>query len=148
MFNRNAIFNGGLRPHYYCLPVLKRERHRLALRRLATSGRSNVFLGTDSAPHLRTQKEAECGCAGIFSAPVALQCYLTVFDEENALHQFEAFASLNGARFYGLPRNQGTVTLKREPFLVPEYLEQIGGGNVRIFLGGNLLPWRLASAAP
>ena len=147
MFNRNAIFAGGLRPHYYCLPVLKRERHRLALRRLVTSGRPNVFLGTDSAPHLRTLKEAGCGCAGIFNAPCALQSYATVFDEEGALDRFEAFASLNGARFHGLPPNEGTVTLEREPAAVPEDVELPGGGAIHPFLGGGELPWSLAGPA-
>ncbi len=147
MFNRNAIFSGGIRPHYYCLPVLKRERHRLALRRVATSGRTNVFLGTDSAPHLRTLKEAGCGCAGIFNAPSALQSYLTVFDEENALDKFEAFASLNGARFYGLPLNEGTVTLRRGPSEVPEDVALPGGGTIHPFLGGSTLPWRLVAPA-
>ena len=130
MFNRNAIFAGGLRPHHYCLPVLKRERHRLALRRLATGGHPNVFLGTDSAPHLRTLKEAGCGCAGIFNAPCALQSYATVFEEENALDRFEAFASLNGARFHGLAPNEGTITLEREPAAVPEDVELPCGGSI------------------
>jgi dihydroorotase len=147
MFNRNAIFTGGIRPHCYCLPVLKRERHRLALRRLVASGRDNVFLGTDSAPHLRRLKEAGCGCAGIFNAPVALQSYLTVFDEENALDKFEAFASLNGPRFYGLPPNEGTVTLCRAPCEVPEDIALPGGGTVHPFLGGSTLPWKLVGSA-
>ena len=148
MFNRNAIFIGGIRPHYYCLPVLKRERHRLALRRLATSGRTNIFLGTDSAPHLRHLKEAGCGCAGIFNAPVALQSYATVFDEEGALDRFEAFASLNGARFYGLPPNEGTVTLRRAPTEVPEDVPLPGGATIHPFLGGGRLPWSLVEADP
>jgi len=147
MFNRNALFTGGIRPHHYCLPVLKRERHRLALRRFATSASSQVFLGTDSAPHLRTLKEAACGCAGIFSAPVALESYLTVFDEENALDRFEAFASMNGARFYGLSPNEGTVTLCRAPCEVPQDIALPGGATVHPFLGGSTLTWRLAEAA-
>ena len=106
MFNRNAIFTGGIRPHFYCLPVLKRERHRLALRKVATSGDPRFFLGTDSAPHFRELKEAACGCAGIFNAPIAMHSYCTVFDQENALDRLEAFASLNGPRFYGLPPNE------------------------------------------
>jgi dihydroorotase len=144
MFNRNAIFLGGIRPHFYCLPVLKRERHRLALRRLATSGKANVFLGTDSAPHLRTLKEASCGCGGIFNAPSALRSYLTVFDEENALDNFEAFASLNGARFYGLPLNEGTVTLMKKPTTIAEDIDVPGLGTIHPFLGGSELPWSLA----
>ena len=111
--NRNAIFAGGLRPHAYCLPVAKREQHRLAVRKAATSGSAKFFLGTDSAPHSREAKESACGCAGIFNAPFALESYVGVFDEENALDRFEAFASVNGASFYGLPINEDTVTLER-----------------------------------
>ncbi|MFC5067567.1 dihydroorotase [Flaviflagellibacter deserti] len=111
MLNRNALFVGGVRPHFYCLPVLKRERHQIALRKAATSGQSCYFLGTDTAPHLRHLKEAACGCAGVFSAPVALGCYAQVFAEENALDRFEAFASLNGPAFYGLPANEDRITL-------------------------------------
>ena len=106
LYNRNALFQGGIRPHMYCMPVLKREPHRLALRAAATSGEAGFFLGTDTAPHLRHLKEASCGCAGVFSAPVALQAYLKVFAEEGALDRFEAFASLNGPAFYGLPPNE------------------------------------------
>jgi hypothetical protein len=143
MFNRNALFTGGLRPHQYCLPVLKRERHRLALRHFATSGSPKVFLGTDSAPHLRRLKEATCGCAGIFNAPVALQSYLTVFDEEKALDKFEAFASIHGARFYGLPLNGSTLTLRRVSCEVSEDIALPGGGSIHPFLGGSTLPWML-----
>lgn len=143
MFNRNAIFSGGIRPHYYCLPVLKRERHRLALRRAATSGDPSFFLGTDSAPHLRSRKEAGCGCAGIFNAPTALQSYCTVFDEEGALDRFEAFASSNGPQFYGLPPNEGTVTLQRSGFQVPADIALPGGGTIHPFLGGVALPWAI-----
>ena len=116
----------------------------LALRRLAVSGHPNVFLGTDSAPHLRRLKEAGCGCAGIFNAPSALQSYATVFEQENALHRFEAFASLNGARFYGLPPNEGTVTLRREPAELPEEVALPSGDAIHPFLGGSSLPWTLA----
>jgi dihydroorotase len=143
MFNRNALFTGGLRPHQYCLPALKRERHRLALRHFATSGSPKVFLGTDSAPHLRRLKEATCGCAGIFNAPVALQSYLTVFDEEKALDKFEAFASIHGARFYGLPLNGSTLTLRRVSCEVSEDIALPGGGSIHPFLGGSTLPWML-----
>ena len=143
MFNRNAMFTGGIRPHFYCLPVLKRERHRLALRKVATSGDPRFFLGTDSAPHLRALKEAGCGCAGIFNAPTALQSYCTVFDEENALERFEAFASLNGPRFYGMAPNEGTVTLSNADYQIPEDVELPGGGAIHSFLGGGILPWTL-----
>ncbi|WP_256221352.1 dihydroorotase [Variovorax sp. OK605] len=143
MFNRNALFTGGIRPHHYCLPVLKRERHRLALRRAATSGDARFFLGTDSAPHLRTLKEAACGCAGIFNAPTALQAYLQVFEEEGALARFEAFASENGARFYGLPLNEGTLTLRRQPVQVPDDIALPDGTALHPFLGGGTLAWSL-----
>ncbi|SPK70687.1 dihydro-orotase [Cupriavidus taiwanensis] len=144
MFNRNAIFAGGIRPHYYCLPVLKRERHRLALRRAATSGLPAFFLGTDSAPHDTTAKESACGCAGIFSAHVALQAYLTVFEEEDALGRFEAFASDNGARFYGIPPNRETITFHRRPMRVTEQIDLPDGRHIRQFLAGETLPWTLA----
>jgi dihydroorotase len=123
IINRNAIFAGGLRPHAYCLPVAKREKHRLAVRKAATSGQQNIFLGTDSAPHTREAKESACGCAGIFNAPFALESYATVFEEEGALDKLEAFASLNGPRFYGLPANEETVTLERSEVDVPEEIE-------------------------
>lgn len=119
VINRNAMFDGGIRPHLYCLPVAKRERHRLALRRAATSGSSKFFLGTDSAPHAVGDKESACGCAGIFNAPVALQSYATVFEEEGALGRFEAFASEHGPRFYGLALNAGSIALERTPCEVP-----------------------------
>jgi dihydroorotase len=140
MLNRNAIFERGLRPHAYCLPVAKREEHRLAVRQAATSGSSKFFLGTDSAPHPRHAKESGCGCAGIFNAPVALEAYATVFDEEGALDRLEAFASENGARFYGLAPNDGTVTLRREPAEVPDAL---GVGDIEMvpFLAGKTLDW-------
>jgi dihydroorotase len=123
IINRNAIFAGGLRPHAYCLPVAKREKHRLAVRKAATSGQQNIFLGTDSAPHTREAKESACGCAGIFNAPFALESYATVFEEEGALDKLEAFACLNGPRFYGLPANEETVTLERSEVDVPEEIE-------------------------
>ena len=140
--NRNALFAGGLRPHAYCLPVVKRERHRLALRRAATSGSEKFFLGTDSAPHARDAKETGCGCAGIFNAPFALESYATVFEEEGALDRFEAFASLNGPRFYGLPLNSGTVTLERAECAVPETIDA-AGTRVVPFHAGERLGWRL-----
>ena len=147
LFNRNAMFLQGLRPHYYCLPVLKREKHRLALRKAATSGNPNFFLGTDSAPHSRGAKESACGCAGIFNAPAALESYIAVFDEENALDQFEGFASLNGPRFYNLPPNEERVTYCRQPYAVPENIELPNGERIHTFMGGNQLPWKLAASA-
>jgi dihydroorotase len=137
IINRNAIFAGGLRPHAYCLPVAKREEHRLAVRKAATSGWSNVFLGTDSAPHTREAKESSCGCAGIFNAPFALENYATVFDEEGALDKLEAFASINGARFYDLPVNEETVTLERAEIEVPHDVDGIVP-----FHAGKTLRWR------
>jgi dihydroorotase len=143
MINRNAIFERGLRPHAYCLPVAKREKHRLAVRRAATSGSPKFFLGTDSAPHSRQAKESACGCAGIFNAPYALEAYAAVFDEEGALDKLEAFASEHGPRFYGLPLNEGTVTLERTSTEVPDAL---GLGEIELvpFLAGSELPRSLA----
>jgi dihydroorotase len=137
--NRNAMLVGGIRPHAYCLPVAKREKHRLALRRAASSGSPKFFLGTDTAPHLREAKETACGCAGIFNAPFALESYLTVFDEEDKLDRFEGFASEHGPRFYGLPPNEGTITLERAPVEVPA---EIAG--VVPFHAGETLGWRFA----
>jgi dihydroorotase len=142
IINRNAIFAGGIRPHAYCLPVAKRERHRLAVRRATTSGAPNIFLGTDSAPHTVEAKESACGCAGIFTGLHALELYASVFDEDGALDRFEAFASENGARFYGLPLNSGTVTLAREQWQVPERLTA-GDAEVVPFRGGETLGWRM-----
>jgi dihydroorotase len=142
--NRNAMFAGGLRPHAYCLPVAKREQHRVALRKAATSGSAKFFLGTDSAPHDKSLKEAACGCAGIFNAPYALESYVTVFDEEGALAHFEAFASLNGPRFYGLPVNEGTVTLERAETRVPDVIDAWGTPVVP-FHAGQALGWRLSA---
>jgi dihydroorotase len=142
IINRNAIFAGGLRPHAYCLPVAKREKHRLAVRRAATSGAPNIFLGTDSAPHARHAKESACGCAGIFNAPYALESYINVFDDESALDKFEAFASVNGARFYGLPLNDDTVTLERSQVQVPERIES-DGIELIPFHSGETLGWKL-----
>src|SRR3954469_2531285 len=119
IINRTSLFQGGLRPHYYCLPVAKRERHRLALRKAVTSGDSCFFIGTDTAPHLASLKEAACGCAGVFVGATALQTYTQVFDEEGALDRLEKFASLNGANFYGLPVNTGTIQLKRQSVPMP-----------------------------
>ena len=145
VINRNAMFEGGLRPHAYCLPVAKRERHSLAVRRAATSGSPKFFLGTDSAPHTVERKEAACGCAGIFNAPFALETYAAVFEEEGALDRFEAFASENGPRFYGLPLNEGRVVLERAETEVPESLDA-AGSRVVPFMAGKTLPWRFAGA--
>ena len=136
--NRNALFAGGLRPDLYCLPVAKRELHRLALRAAATSGNPKFFLGTDSAPHERHAKESACGCAGIYNAPVALESYAAVFEAENALDRLEAFASEHGPRFYGLPLNDGTVTLARRPTPVPERVAELVP-----FHAGETLNWHL-----
>ncbi len=139
--NRNAMFAGGIRPHAYCLPVAKRELHRLALRKAATSGNPKFFLGTDSAPHAVSAKESACGCAGIFNAPYALESYVTVFEEEGALDKFEGFASLHGPAFYKLPVNEGTVTLRKASAPVPESIE-CAGTPVVPFHAGEELGWR------
>lgn len=141
-FNRNAIFAGGIRPHAYCLPVAKREQHRLALRKAATSGSPKYFLGTDTAPHEVHAKESACGCAGIFNAPFALESYAMVFDEENALDRLEGFASEHGPNFYGLPLNEATVILKRRTFTVPDDLEA-AGSRIIPFHAGEEIGWQL-----
>jgi dihydroorotase len=141
LYNRNALFSGGLRPHVYCLPVLKRERHRLALRAAATGGEANFFLGTDTAPHLRHLKEADCGCAGVFSAPVAIQAYLRVFAEENALDRVEAFASLNGPAFYGLPPNEERVTFAEGRAFTAERVAVGGEGEIVCLFEGERVDW-------
>lgn len=144
LINRNAIFDGGIRPHAYCLPVAKREQHRLAVRKAAVSGSAKFFLGTDSAPHVVAAKETSCGCAGIFNAPYALESYIRVFDEEGALDRFEAFVSENGARFYGLPLNEGTITLERVDQTVPD---RIGNDTESVvpFHAGETLGWRVVA---
>jgi dihydroorotase len=141
IINRNAIFDGGIRPHAYCLPVAKRELHRLAVRKAAVSGSPKFFLGTDSAPHGVDRKESACGCAGIFNAPFALESYAQVFEEEGVLDRLEGFASEHGPNFYGLPLNEGTVTLKRDDVVVPDV---IGQGDLRVvpFHAGETLRWR------
>jgi dihydroorotase len=140
--NRNAMLVGGIRPHAYCLPVAKREEHRLALRKAATSGSAKFFLGTDSAPHAKETKESDCGCAGIFNAPFALESYIQVFDEEGALGRFEQFASLAGPAFYGLPVNDGTIAFDRKPFEVPGAID-VAGTSIVPFHAGEMLNWRL-----
>jgi len=144
VINRNALFAGGLRPHAYCLPVAKREEHRLAVRRAATSGSPKFFLGTDSAPHAVERKESACGCAGIFNAPFALEVYATVFEEEGALERLETFASENGPNFYGLPLNEGKITLEKRPVEVPATLPAAGSALIP-FMAGETLPWRFAA---
>ena len=144
LLNRTALFQGGLRPHLYCLPVLKREEHRRALVRAATSSSPKFFLGTDSAPHSRRSKESACGCAGIYSAPTAIEVYAEIFDAAGALDRLEAFASFHGADFYGLPRNQGQIGLVRESWTVPAELG-IGPDALVPFRAGEQVTWRLAA---
>ena len=141
--NRNAMLVGGIRPHAYCLPVAKREEHRLALRKAATAGSAKFFLGTDSAPHSREAKESACGCAGIFNAPYALESYVQVFDEEDALDRFEQFASLAGPVFYGLPVNEERITIERGDCAVPDTIDA-AGTTIVPFHAGETLNWRLA----
>lgn len=143
MFNRNAMFRGGLQPHYYCLPVLKRDEHRQALLYAATSGNRKFFLGTDSAPHEQAQKESQCGCAGIFNAHAAIEMYATVFEQNNALDKLEAFASFNGPDFYGLPRNTGQITLKKESWVIPDAYP-LGKSRLIPLMAGETLNWKLA----
>jgi len=149
--NRNAMFAGGLRPDFYCLPVAKRELHRIALRAAATSGNPKFFLGTDSAPHGREAKEAACGCAGIFNAPFAIESYAAVFEQEKALERLEGFAAEFGPRFYGMPLNGGTITLERQPQAVPGQLLLSDGTGAPVelvpFHAGETLAWRLVPPA-
>jgi dihydroorotase len=143
LYSRNALFAGGLRPHLYCLPVLKREMHRRALVAAATSGSPKFFLGTDSAPHSRATKEAACGCAGCYSAPVALPLYAEVFEDANALERLEGFASLHGAAFYGLAPNADDITLVREAWTVPDALP-FGDETIVPLRAGTPMRWRVA----
>jgi dihydroorotase len=143
LLNRNALFQGGLRPHHYCLPVLKREAHREALVGAATSGNPKFFLGTDSAPHARGAKETACGCAGIYTAHAALELYAVAFEEAGALDKLEGFASRFGPQFYGLPVNEDTVTLERRGWKVPESLA-FGADRLVPLRAGETLPWTLA----
>ncbi len=146
LYNRNAIFAGGIRPHYYCLPILKRETHRLALVQAATGGSSRFFLGTDSAPHPVHLKEHACGCAGCYTAHAALELYAQAFEAAGALDELEAFAAFHGPDFYGLPRNQGTVTLRRESWVVPASLP-FADAQLMPLGAGEQLAWRLAATA-
>lgn len=142
LMNRNAMFAGGMRPHHYCLPVLKRETHRLALVKAATSGSKKFFLGTDSAPHAKTAKESDCGCAGMYNAVNAIELYAEVFEQANALDKLEAFASFNGADFYGLPRNQQRITLRKQAWTVPETLP-FGDDCLVPLRAGQTVAWQL-----
>jgi dihydroorotase len=144
LYNRNAIFTGGIRPHYYCLPVLKRETHRLALVEAAISDSNKFFLGTDSAPHPAHLKEHANGCAGCYTAHAAIEMYAEAFNSAGALDKLEAFASFNGADFYGLPRNQGTITLKKESWTPPESFA-FGEAALKPLRSGESLPWRMVS---
>lgn len=143
LLNRNALFQGGIRPHHYCLPVLKREVHRQALLAAATSGDPRFFLGTDSAPHAQSTKEAACGCAGCYTAHASLELYAEAFEAEGALDKLEAFASFYGADFYDLPRNSGTITLVKEPWTVPRSQYYIDGDPLVPFRAGEMAQWKL-----
>jgi len=142
-YNRNAMLVGGIKPHFYCLPVIKREAHRLALRKAATSGSAKFFLGTDSAPHAVENKLSDCGCAGVFNAPFALESYAKTFEEEGALDKLEAFASENGPNFYGLPLNNRYVVLERKKTVVPDYYD-VEGTRIVPFHAGETLSWHFA----
>lgn len=146
LYNRNAMLAGGIRPHFYCLPILKRERHRHALLKAATSGNPKFFLGTDSAPHPTSLKENDCGCAGCFSAHAALELYAEAFEQVNALDKLEGFASFFGADFYRLPRNSGSVTLKKQPWTIPERYGDDTALAITPLKAGSTLNWRLTSA--
>lgn len=143
LYNRNDIFNGGLQPHWYCLPVLKREKHRQALLEAASSGHERFFLGTDSAPHTRSNKEQSCGCAGCFTALHALELYAEAFEQAGRLENLEAFASLNGPAFYGLPVNQERITLERMPWQIPAAISMPDSEDVVPLAAGEMLQWRL-----
>jgi len=145
LFNRNAIFTGGIRPHYYCLPVLKRETHRVALVEAATSGNPRFFLGTDSAPHPAHLKEHASGCAGCYTAHAAMEMYAEAFDNAGALDKLEGFASFHGADFYGLPRNRGTLTLRRESWTPPESFA-FGEAQLKPLRAGEALPWKVVAS--
>ncbi|ARU30475.1 dihydroorotase [Sulfuriferula sp. AH1] len=143
LYNRNAMFQGGIRPHYYCLPILKREQHRLALVQAATSGNPKFFLGTDSAPHARSAKEATCGCAGIYTAHAAIELYAEAFEAAGALDKLEGFASHFGADFYGLSRNTGSITLAKESWIAPAHIS-IGNEQLIPLRAHEAIAWRLA----
>ena len=142
LYSRNAMLVGGIRPHYYCLPILKRESHRQALVAAATSGNPKFFLGTDSAPHSQSTKEHSCGCAGCYTAPAAIELYAEAFESANALDRLEAFASFHGADFYGLPRNSGTITLRREDWTMPADFA-FGAERIVPLRAGETIHWKL-----
>ena len=144
MLNRNALFQGGIQPHHYCLPILKRAIHQQALLAAATSGNPKFFLGTDSAPHTQNKKETHCGCAGIFTAHAAIECYAEVFESQNALDKLEAFSAFYGADFYGLERNQQKITLRKRPWTVPESYP-FGEGKLIPFMAGKALQWKIVN---
>lgn len=144
LFNRNMMFKGGIRPHYYCLPVLKRENHRQAIIYAATKGNNKFFLGTDSAPHTKQAKESSCGCAGIFSAHAAIELYAQIFEQQDALDKLEAFASFNGPDFYGLPRNEENITLIKEPWVVPDTYP-LADDSIVPLMAGETIQWKLVS---
>ncbi len=144
LFNRNAMFQGGLRPHNYCLPVLKRDIHQQVLLETIRSGNPKFFLGTDSAPHTKQAKESACGCAGIFSAHAAIEIYTSIFEQQNALDKLEAFASFNGPDFYGLPRNKKTITLTKQDWQIPDHYP-MGEDSLVPFLAGQVINWKLTS---
>lgn len=147
LLNRNDLLVGGIRPHNYCLPVLKRNIHQHALRAVVKTGSSKFFLGTDSAPHEKHQKESACGCAGCYSAWSAIELYAQVFEDLQALDKFEGFASHHGPDFYGLERNTGTITLKRDPWTIPESIKLSQGSSIVPFMAGTLVNWRLVESA-
>jgi len=144
LYNRNHMLAGGIRPHYYCLPILKRDIHQQALIEAAVSGNKKFFLGTDSAPHTKDSKESCCGCAGCFSHPAAVEMYAEVFEQANAMDKFEAFASINGSDFYGLPYNKTSITLERESWEIPQSVP-FGDSVIIPLAAGNQLNWRLKS---
>jgi dihydroorotase len=146
MLNRNDLLVGGIRPHNFCLPVLKRNTHQEALRQVVASGSSKFFLGTDSAPHEQAMKETACGCAGCYSAWAALELYTQIFDELNELDKLEGFASLNGARFYGIPENEGTLTLVKESWTIPESITLPNGRPIVPFMAGIEVNWKIKSS--
>jgi dihydroorotase len=142
LYNRNAMFKGGIRPHYYCLPVLKHEQHRQSLIQAATSGNPKFFLGTDSAPHSIGKKETACGCAGIYNAPVAIELYAEIFEQADALDKLESFASINGANFYNLPVNTRTITLEKSSWSVPE-IKPFGREKISPLCSGEQINWQV-----
>ena len=144
LLNRNAIFVGGIRPHHYCLPILKREVHRQALLEVATSGNPRFFLGTDSAPHAQSAKETACGCAGCYTAHAGIELYAEAFEQAGALDRLEGFASFHGADWYGLPRNAERITLVREAWAVPAKVDYLPGDALVPLRAGETIAWRIA----